>query len=72
MLLNKKGQTAAEVINNELKNLSLNYTKESKRFGIEIALEIRGRINLAAEFGLITKEEWEDFIDKIFVFLRGE
>lgn len=70
-MLNKKGQTAAEVLNNELKNLSLIYTKDSKRFGEEIALEIRGRINLAAEFGLITKEEWEEFISRIFAYLRG-
>lgn len=71
-MLNKKGQTAAEVLNNELKNLSLIHTKDSERFGMEIALEIRGRINLAAEFGLITKEEWEDFISRIFAYLRGE
>lgn len=70
-MLNKKGQTAAEVLNNELKNLSLIYEKDSERFGTEIAVEIRGRINLAAEFGLITKDEWEDLMDKVFAYLRG-
>ena len=71
-MLNKKGQTAVEVFNNELKNLSLIYEKDSERFGTEIAVEIRGRINLAAEFGLITKDEWEDLMDKVFAYLRGK
>ena len=35
-------------------------------------IEIRGKITFAYELGLITTDEWENLICKVFLILDGE
>ena len=67
MLINNKGLTILESINNDLKELSL--LLDSNETLKPILYEIRGKLNLAFEFGLISEREWERYLDKVFILL---
>lgn len=67
MLINNKGLTILESINNDLKELSL--LLDSNGTLKPILYEMRGKLNLAFEFGLISEQEWERYIDKVFILL---
>ena len=67
MLINDRGLTILESINNDLRELSL--LLDSKEALKPILYEMRGKLNLAYEFGLISEQEWERYIDKVFILL---
>ena len=67
MLINDRGLTILESINNDLRELSL--LLDSKEALKPILYEMRGKLNLAFEFGLISEQEWERYIDKVFILL---
>lgn len=65
VLLNKKGLTMIESINEDIKWLSLCFSNdEFCKSNISV---IRGKINCAYEFGLISESEWELYIEKIIL-----
>lgn len=66
-MLNNKGLTILDSINRDLKGVSL--LLENKEDLKPILYEVRGKLNLAFEFGLISEQEWERYIDKVFILL---
>lgn len=50
-------------------NLLYRYGDEMGRISM---IEIRGKITFAYELGLITKEEWETLISKVFLIIDGD
>ncbi len=67
---NFRGKTAWQVINEELIFLGLTYDERDPGANM-IAAELRGKINIAAEYGLINIEEWGNFLNGIFIITEG-
>ena len=67
---NFRGKTAWKVINEELIFLGLTYDERDPGANV-IAAELRGKINIAEEYGLINIEEWGNFLNSIFIIMEG-
>ena len=67
---NFRGKTAWQVINEELIFLGLTYDERDPGANV-IEEELRGKINIAAEYGLINIEEWGNFLNSIFIITEG-
>ena len=65
MLKNSNGLTMQESINREMNLLAVEY--DNKNINEQARLfELRGKVNCAAEFGLITHGEWDGYINRLF------
>lgn len=67
---NFRGKTAWQVINEELIFLGFTYDERDPWANV-IEEELRGKINIAAEYGLINIEEWGNFLNSIFIIMEG-
>lgn len=65
ILINPLGQTVKDSINEHIKKISLWFVNDE--IGKPYIYELRGKVNCAFEFGLITEEEWSGYINKIFI-----
>lgn len=65
------GLTVFEHLNKQIRDHNLLY-KYGDEMGRVSMIEIRGKITFAYELGLITPDEWETLICKVFLILDGE
>ena len=65
------GLTVFERLNKQIRDHNLLY-KYGDEMGRISMIEIRGKITFAYELGLITTDEWENLICKVFLILDGE
>lgn len=71
-ILNRiKNLTVFDRLNRKIRDHNLLY-REGDMMGRVGMIEIRGSISFAYEMGLITKEEWETLISKVFLIMDGE
>ena len=60
--------TAYERLQNELKHLALAY--EGEEFDKLMFFAMTGKINFAAEYKLITADEWKDLFSKVLAVIN--
>lgn len=65
------GLTVFEHLNKQIRDHNLLY-KYGDEMGRVSMIEIRGKITFAYEMGLITTDEWENLICKVFLILDGD
>ena len=65
-LKNKQGYTVVERIEQDIKHAE---SVKDKAKQMMLASKVLGAVDLAVEFGLITYNEWEQYIDRVFNIL---
>lgn len=66
-----KSPTVFDRLNEQIRDNNLLY-KQGDVLGRVGMIEIRGKITFAYELGLITKNEWESLISKVFLTIDGD
>lgn len=65
------GETVYKLLNRQIRDNNLLY-KQGDSMGRVSMIEIRGKITFAYELKLISYEQWENLIDKVFYTMNGE